>query len=247
MEGERDVVESVRLDDAWTLVEEFASLVRDSGSPEELLAVERITSRLDAWGIPYQVQRPELLISLPRRAGLTVDGRSYRAKTPSMARSTRAGGETAPVIYQPSEYARSVHDIFAGAATSGEVSGSFVLTEGLPMPGKVADLEARGAAGVICISPGERIHEGICTTVWGSPDLTTFEHRPKIPVVSISNSDGADLVRRVQAGGAAATIVAEHDESWRPIPVTVAAIRGAVEPARFVLVHRHVGAWHRGT
>jgi len=246
MEGERDVVESVRLDDAWTLVEEFASLVRDSGSREELLAVERITTRLDAWRVPYRVHRPELLISLPRRAGLTVDGRTYSAKTPSMARSTRAGGETAPLAYQPSEFARSVHDIFAGAATSGDVAGRFVLTEGLPMPGKVADLEARGAAGVICISPGERIHEGICTTVWGSPDLTTFERRPRIPVVSVSNSDGADLVRRVQAGAAAATMVAEHEEGWRPIPVTVAEIRGAVEPERFVLVHGHIDSWHAG-
>jgi len=131
MEGERDVVESVRLDDAWTLVEEFAGLVRDSGSEDELRALERITTRLDAWQIPYQVHRPELLISLPRRAGLTVDGRTYSAKTPSMARSTRAGGETAPVIYQASEFARSVHDIFAGAATGGDVAGSFVLTEGL--------------------------------------------------------------------------------------------------------------------
>ena len=246
MEGERDVVESVRLDDAWTLVEEFAGLVRDSGSEDELRALERITTRLDAWQIPYQVHRPELLISLPRRAGLTVDGRTYSAKTPSMARSTRAGGETAPVIYQASEFARSVHDIFAGAATGGDVAGSFVLTEGLPMPGKVADLEARGAAGVICMSPGERIHEGICTTVWGSPDLTSLERRPKIPVVSVPNSDGADLIRRVQAGGAAATIVAEHDESWRPIPVTVAEIRGALEPERFVLLHGHIDSWHAG-
>ena len=246
MEGERDVVESVRLDDAWTLVEEFAGLVRDSGSQDELRAVERITTRLDAWRIPHRVHRPELLISLPRRAGLTVDDRTYTAKTPSMARSTRAGGETAPVVYQPSEFARSVHDIFAGGATGGDVTGRFVLTEGLPMPGKVADLEARGAAGVICISPGERIHEGICTTVWGSPDLTTFERSPRIPVVSVSNSDGADLIRRIQAGAAAASMVAEHDEGWRPIPVTVAEIRGTVEPERFVLVHGHIDSWHAG-
>lgn len=246
MEGERDVVESVRLDDAWTLVEEFAGLVRDSGSQDELRAVERITTRLDAWRISHRVHRPELLISLPRRAGLTVDDRTYRAKTPSMARSTRAGGETAPVVYQPSEFARSVHDIFAGAATGGDVTGRFVLTEGLPMPGKVADLEARGAAGVICISPGERIHEGICTTVWGSPDLTTFERSPRIPVVSVSNSAGADIIRRIQAGAVAASMVAEHDEGWRPIPVTVAEIRGTVEPERFVLVHGHIDSWHAG-
>lgn len=246
MEGESPVVESVRLDDAWALLGEFAGLVRGSGSDDERRAVEQITRRLDAWDIGYTVHRPELLISLPLRAGLTAGERVYTAKTPSMARSTGPAGETAPVVYQPSGFARSVHDIFAGAATGGDVAGRFVLTEGLPMPGKVADLEARGAAGVICISPGERIHEGICTTIWGSPDLGTYTRRPKIPVVSISNADGAHLMGRVQAHEMTATIVCEHDESWRPIPVTVAEIRGSVEPERFVLVHGHIDSWHAG-
>jgi N-acetylated-alpha-linked acidic dipeptidase len=245
VDGERELVERVRIDDAWALVEAFSGLVRESGTEDELAAVRLVTSRLEAWGIPHTVHRPELLISLPGRASLTVGDRTYAAKTPSMARSTAPGGETAPVVYRPSGFAGSVHDIFAGAAERGDVAGAFVVTEGLPMPGKVADLEARRAAGVICISPGERIHEGICTTVWGSPDLTSLGRRPAVPVVSVSRADGEDLVRRIRDGDTA-TMVAEHEERWREIPVTVAEIRGAIEPERFVLLHGHLDSWHAG-
>ena len=116
--GERDVVGAVRLEHAWSLVEEFSSLVRGSGTDDEARAVEHITSRLEAWGVPHTVHRPELFISLPLRASLTLDGVTYKASTPSMARSTSAEGETAEITYQPSGYAASVNDIFAGAAVS---------------------------------------------------------------------------------------------------------------------------------
>jgi hypothetical protein len=138
-----------------------------------------------------------------------------------------------------------LNDIFAGAAVAGDVAGKFVVTEGFPMPGKIADLEARGARGVVSVAPGERIHEGICTSIWGAPDLTSFKRQPGIPVVAISNPDGRDLIARIGAG-ATATIVAEHDTRWRPIPVTVAEIRGQLEPERFVLLHGHLDSWHVG-
>jgi N-acetylated-alpha-linked acidic dipeptidase len=244
--GERALVDSVRLDDAWSLVERFSTLVRESGTAEERAAAEAITERLDAWGVPYVLHEPEVLISLPRGASLTVDGRRYAAKTPSMARSTGPGGETAPVVYHPTGFATDVNDIFGAQIGSGDVAGSFVVTEGFPMPGKVVDLERRGALGVICISPGERIHEGICTPVWGSPDLTTYERQPNIPVVSVSRSDGQALAEQIAGGAATATIEAAHDEAWTRIPVIVAEIEGAIEPERFVLVHGHLDSWHVG-
>src|SRR5262245_15557761 len=190
LQGEREVVETVRVDEAWSLVEEFSTLVRNSGSEQEREAARRITKRLDAWKIPYKLYEPELLISLPGRASLTVGGRTFHAKTPSMAKSTPPGGSTALVVYQPSAFARSVNDIFAAEDLGGDVAGKIVVTEGLPMPGKVADLESRGAAGVVCLSPGERIHEGICTSIWGSPDLTSYARKPSIPVVSLNDADG---------------------------------------------------------
>ena len=243
--GEQELLEDVRLDDAWSLIQEFSSLVRESGSDAERQAVERITSRLASWGVPHTVHEPELLISLPRHASLTVADRNYAAKTPSMAASTPPDGMTAPIVYLPAGFARSVHDIFSGAAVDGDVTGKFVVTEGLPMPARVSDLEARGAAGVVSISPGERIHEGICTPIWGSPDLTSAGRQPRIPVVSISRSDGKDLVARIGAG-TVATMTTRLDTGWRTIPVTVAEIRGTVEPERFVLLHGHLDSWHVG-
>ena len=246
LKGEREVVEAVQIGEAWSLVEEFSTLVRDSGSEQELEAVRRITKRLDAWKVPYTLHEPELLISLPGRASLKVGDRTFNAKTPSMAKSTPAGGSTAPIVYLKSAFAKSVNDIFAAADLGGDVKGKIVVTEGLPMPGKVADFESRGAAGVVCIAPGERIHEGICTSIWGSPDLTSHSRKPNIPVVSVNNPDGKALVDLIQGGSVTATILAELEERWRTIPVLVAEITGRVEPDRFVLAHGHIDSWHVG-
>ena len=80
--SEQAILDEVRIDDGWQRLQEFSHLVRDLGSEDEARSVERITSRLDAWGIPYRVHRPELLVSLPRSASLTVDGVEVAAKTP---------------------------------------------------------------------------------------------------------------------------------------------------------------------
>jgi N-acetylated-alpha-linked acidic dipeptidase len=243
---EDEVVEAVRVDDAWALVEKFSTLVRESGTDEERQAVAEITRRLDAWGVTYTVHEPELLISLPRAASLTVDGVELRAKTPSMAVATPAGGLTAPIVYEQSGHAKSIHDLFSASHGDADVAGKIVVTEGLPMPGRVNDLEARGALGVVAVAPGEWIHEGICTPIWGSPDLTSWSQQPTMPVVSIARGDGDRLIEQIVGGNAQATMVAELDTRWRRIPVVVAEIRGQVEPDRFVLVHGHIDSWHVG-
>jgi hypothetical protein len=243
---EEAVLASVRVEDAWTLVEELSTLARESGTEEERSAVARITDRLDTWGVDYVVHEPELFISLPRHAEVVVDGTTFRAKTPSMAASTPSGGVTAPLVYEHARQAADVNELFASTPGQGDVAGAIVLTEGLPMPGRITDLERRGAVGVVAISPGQWIHEGICTPIWGSPDLATWGRRPSIPVGSVSRPDGERIVDRVSAGEVEATLVAAHETGWRTIPVVVAELRGAVEPERFVLLHGHLDSWHVG-
>jgi N-acetylated-alpha-linked acidic dipeptidase len=243
---EDQVVDAVRIDDAWALVEEFSTLVRDSGTEEERQAVERITRRLDAWGVPYTVHEPEVLISLPRGASLTVGGVEIQAKTPAMALSTPEEGLTAPIVYEHSGHAKSINDLFSASHGGMDVAGKIVVTEGFPMPGRINDLEARGAIGVVAVAPGKWIHEGICTPIWGSPDLTSWAQQPSLPVVSIARPDGDRLIEQIGAGDVEATVVAQHDTRWRKIPVVVAEIRGQVEPDRFVLVHGHIDSWHVG-
>jgi hypothetical protein len=110
------------------------------------------------------------------------------------------------------------------------------------MPARVAELERRGALGAVFIQPGERIHEGICTPVWGSPDTSGLGREPRIPVVSVNRPDGNELVERLGT----ATIETELDTAWRRIPVVVAELRGRSEPERFVLLHGHLDSWHVG-
>jgi N-acetylated-alpha-linked acidic dipeptidase len=234
-----DVLDSVEIDVAWDLVERFSKLVRESGSEEEREAARLITRRLDEWKVPYQVHEPELLISVPRRAELSVDGRAIRAKTPSMAPS---GEVTGDLVHEPAGSPRSINELFDAAAGSADVAGKLVLTEGLPMPARLAELERRGALGAVFIQPGERIHEGICTPVWGSPDTAGVGLEPRIPVVSVNRPDGEELVE----GLGKATIKTELDTGWRRIPVIVAELRGRSEPERFVLLHGHLDSWHVG-
>jgi N-acetylated-alpha-linked acidic dipeptidase len=249
--AEERVVDSVGLDEPWELIERFSTLTRESGSHDERKAVQLILERLEAWGVPHELHTPELLISLPLPSSLTVDSITYRAKTPSMAGSTPEEGCTAPLLYQAAGFPESVDEIFVDLAEddgAGEaVAGRIVLTEGFPMPEKVVELAAAGAVGLVCISPSELIHEDICTGIWGSPDLTTYDRKPTLPVVSLARSDGERLRDRVVAESPLqATMIARHDEGFRPVPVIVAEIRGQVEPERFVLVHGHIDSWHAG-
>ena len=247
VKGEEAIRSAVRIDDAWELVEHFSGLVRDSGGDAEAKAVDFVTARLKTWGIDHRLHHPELLISIPKHASLSVGPRTYPAKTPSMATSTPAGGVAAEVVYEPTGFAKSSSDIFAPAVRgTADVRGKLVLCEGQPMGGKVAELEARGAVGGIFISPGERIHEGIVTTIWGSPDLTSLHRKPGIPVVSVSRPDGEELIGKIRAGDSQAHLTAALSEGFIPIPVLVAEIRGTLEPERFVMVHGHIDSWHYG-
>jgi N-acetylated-alpha-linked acidic dipeptidase len=243
---EQTVVEAVRLDDAWALVEELSTLVRDAGSEQEREAVAHITKRLDAWGVEYTLHVPELLIGLPGRASLAVEGATMRAKAASMAAATPAGGLTAPLVHEPTARAASMGDLFAEASGEEDLTGGIVLVEGFPIAGRTTDLAARGAIGVVAVAPGERIHEMICTPIWGSPDLSSWPRQPTIPVASIARPDGERLIERLARGPADATLVAEQDIGWRGVPVLVAEIRGQIEPERFVLVHGHLDSWHVG-
>ena len=195
-ETEARVLASARLDAAWPLIDRFATLNRDAGSAEERAAFDDIGRYLTEWGIPHTLDTPELLISLPGAASVSAGGRSFHAKTASMARSTTPSGESAEVVYEHVGFAADAAAVLAGGSSGdADVADRFVLTEGLPMPGRIADLAARGARGVVLISPGERIHDGICTPIWGSPDLRSWPRKPTIPVVSVSKSDGSELVR----------------------------------------------------
>ncbi|MBI3975235.1 MAG: M28 family peptidase, partial [Armatimonadetes bacterium] len=248
--GEELLTAAVSLDAPWALLERFSTLGRDSGGKAERQGVEYIRRQLKRWDVPHTLYEPECLISLPRRARLEVlapERRALTAKTPSMALSTGERWRRGTLIDVPARGGEGLAAIFERTGQiDADVAGQVVLTDGFPSPGKVADLQEAGAAAAVFISPGGRIHEGICTTIWGSPDLDSIGRKPKMPVLAVSKPDGTWLRGLVQSGPVKVRYATRLDEGWRPIPVLVAEIRGREEPEAFVLLHGHIDSWHEG-
>src|SRR3989441_891684 len=246
---EQAVTGAVTRDAPWALVERFDALVRDSGGKAERRGIEYIIKQLAKWGVPHTLHEPELLISGPRRARLEVLApapRALTAKTPSMSLSMDGHYQRGTLVYVPTGQAGAITAIFARIELQADVADRVALTEGYPSPGKVAALQERGARAAVFISPGDRIHEGICTTIWGSPDLDSIGRKPKIPVLAVNESEGNWLRDLAQSGAVKVRYSTKLDEGWRPIPVLVAEIRGTVEPEKFVLLHGHIDSWHQG-
>ncbi|MDX1663362.1 MAG: M28 family peptidase, partial [Candidatus Promineifilaceae bacterium] len=130
-----------------------------------------------------------------------------------------------------------------------DVRGKIVLTHGFGFPGAVRHYEQQGAIGQIYINPGEDIHWGICTTIWGAPDLDSAARQPRTPVAAINKPDGEWLIKQVQEHGGTVTLRTELNEGWVPCPVIVAHIEAGAEeaePSRFMLVHGHYDSWDVG-
>ncbi len=248
---ERKVLDSISLDVPWSVVEKFSSLVRLSGSQEERAAVDVLIGHLREAGVPHALYDPECFISIPIAATVRVDepnGASFRAKTAAMSVST--GGEeiSGELVYvSSSEAATGSGDVFSVGVDMGgvDVAGKIVLTEGMASPGKVNDVMSAGALAGIFINPGENIHEGICTTIWGTPDLDSMARQPSIPVAAVNKPDGQELIELAKRGGRVA-MSTTLDTGWRRIPVLVAEIKGGNSSNELVLLHGHLDSWHVG-
>ena len=149
------------------------------------------------------------------------------------------------LVYIPSGGGRGDFFTAGGDLAAFDVAGKIVLSEGMAGPGRVADAMRAGAIAGIFINPGEYIHEGICTTIWGAPDLDSNERQPTIPAVNVNHPDGQALIQIAQQGGRVA-LATTLEVGWRQIPVLVAEIMGNQAPEEFVLLHGHLDGWHYG-
>jgi N-acetylated-alpha-linked acidic dipeptidase len=240
----------ISIDEPWALIERFSTLARESGSKDEATAAEYIAGRLQALGVPHTVCLPELYLSLPRSAHVTLgraEPRVLQAKPPSFSVSTGPDGLTGELVYVPPSEEQSAAWVFDGRGSPDvDVCGKIALTEGFGGPGPAFDLEQRGAIGQIFINPGERIHWSICTSIWGTPDLDTLPRKPNTPIVCINRLDGEALKAALAQGPVEVTLRTELIEGWMSCPLIVAEIRGTEEPEKFLLAHGHLDSWDIG-
>ena len=87
------------------------------------------------------------------------------------------------------------------SAAEERIRGKIVLTDGFASPNKVLEFQEKGAVGVIAVNPGVDRHWGICSSVWGTPDLDGLPRKPVIPVAVVNNPDGQELIELAKAGG----------------------------------------------
>jgi N-acetylated-alpha-linked acidic dipeptidase len=248
---EKQLLDEVSKELPNAVLERFATLVRESGSEDERIAASFISERLQERGVPYSVHRPPLYLSLPRGASLEVTSpmeREVRAKTPAFSVSTGDEWVEGEMIHVPTGYASGIGDIFGGTveADADDLEGKVILTEGFPMPGKVAQFSGLGVKAAVFVAPGERIHEGICTTIWGAPDLDNAGDEPEIPVLAVNKPDGDELSRLCGQGRVSVAFRTNLDMGWYPCPLIDVFIEGTEEPEKYVLLHGHLDSWHEG-
>ncbi len=232
----------------WDLVTTFSTMPR--WRPEDVAkGAEEIVRRLRAEGVPVTVHEPKLYLSIPFSAEIRSELGTMRAKPPAYARDYRDGLE-AELVYVPATFSASISNLFdknQDEALSAEerIRGKIVISEGFSFPGKIQEFEQKGAVGVIAVNPGADAHWGICTSIWGVPDLDDLPRKPNIPVAAVNNADGKRLIELAEAGKSV-TIVTEMEEGWYRSPVPVVDIPGSSEPEKFVLLHGHYDSWDVG-
>jgi N-acetylated-alpha-linked acidic dipeptidase len=240
------VLEQVSLTEPWALVETFSTLPR--WRPQDVnQAADLIAERLTSFGVPVTLHEPKLYLSIPYEASVELNGRKFKAKTPSYSNSV-PNGVTGELIYTQGTNAATLAGFFSAnlseeAISSGALRGKIVLTEGFSIPQKASTLEKAGAAAVITINPGQDVHWAICTPIWGTPGLSSLEVKPNIPVLSVNHPDGQLLIEAAERGESV-TIRTHLDEGWFTQKVPVVEIPGATED--FVLLHGHYDSWDVG-
>jgi hypothetical protein len=190
-----------------------------------------------------------LYLSIPYTASVSANGTTFNAKPPAYATDCREG-LTAPLVHVPATFSSSINTMFeknqdAEASSVENIQGKIVISEGFSFPGKIFEFEEKGALGVIAINPGADSHWGICTSIWGTPDLDDLPRKPTIPVAAVNNPDGQKLLEIARAGGEV-TIRTEMEEGWYKSLVPVVEVPGTQEPDKFVLLHGHYDSWDVG-
>ena len=243
------IVETISLKAPWKLVEIFSTMPR--WQPKDVnKGADVIVKMLRQQGVPVTIHKPSIYLSIPFGAEVRIAGGVIAAKPPAYSRDCRRGIE-GELVYVPATYSKSVGTLFAktqedpSLSARARLAGKIVVSEGFAFPGKMLEFEQKGAIASIAVNPGADIHWGICTSIWGTPDLDDLPRKPGIPVVAVNNADGRELIARAKTGSRA-SVVTTMEEGWYQQKVPVVEIRGQRQPEKFVLVHGHYDSWDVG-
>ena len=211
--------------------------------------MDEVVSRLREHGVHVTVHEPSLYLSLPGAARVEAGGKTFRAKPPAYSVDAR-NGLTGKIVYVGAHHNSMIEDMFEQKVDTTQeladrVRGKIVISEGFASPGLVSQFEEIGAIGVIGVNPGVDIHWGICTTIWGTPDLDDLPRKPRIPAAAVNKETGAALIEIAEKGGEV-TLFTEMEEGWFTSKLPEVFIPGTEEPEKYVFLHGHLDSWDVG-
>ncbi|MEX4006729.1 M28 family peptidase [Neoaquamicrobium sediminum] len=245
---ETEILSAATVDEPWALVESFSTFKREHPTDVNR-GMDEVVQRLRKHGVEVTVHEPSLYLSLPGAARVEAEGKSFRAKPPAYSVDARKGisGE---LVYVGARHNAMITDMFEQKVDTTEelanrVRGKIVISEGFASPGLVSQFEEIGAIGVIGINPGVDVHWGICTTIWGTPDLDDLPRKPKIAAVAVNQPDGEALIEIAEKGGKV-TLFTEMEEGWFTSKLPEVFIPGTEEPEKYVFLHGHLDSWDVG-
>ncbi|MFD1038427.1 M28 family peptidase [Virgibacillus byunsanensis] len=246
---EQELLKQVNLDLPRKVLSKFQTLVRESSSEDEKEAFDYLGELLEEVKVPYKMHNPNLYLSVPVSAEVEVHGGeplSIRAKTPAFSNATE--GLKGELVYIAAGSESNEMDIFSLDVLDSQESfeGKIVLSEGFAMPARIKYFEERGAVASVFINPGHNIHDGICTPIWGSPDLDNYQTEPDSVATAINYEDGQKLIELCKEGKVEVTVKTELKQGWFDCPLLDIHIEGTEEPEKFLLLHGHLDSWGYG-
>lgn len=235
-EKEKAVVGQVSKEQLMKYTARIAEDDRLSGSEGEARAVEYFSEIMTGLGFEVDILKIDNFISLPIKASATVtspEQKDIPCITQSYSSSTPSEGIEAELIYLP------------GGSTS-DVEGKIVMREGLAAPAPTWDMEEKGAAGQIWINSGELPRNMCVSTIWGHPTPETAHRIPKTPTISVGKEEGKYLKTLCAVGTVRIRLHTVVETRFMEVPLATAAVKGVVEPEKYVLFNGHIDSWHKG-
>ncbi|HEX5503776.1 MAG TPA: hypothetical protein VFW96_14225 [Thermomicrobiales bacterium] len=175
------------------------------------------------WGLPLTLHRFEAAVGVPRAVRFSLARRDAPVEAIALPGSaaTPPGGLTADL--------RVASD---GDGVGDDLAGSVALVDGAPTPAGVARLAARGARGVVYISPDEAPR---------AMGVAGPSGEAAAPAVAIGRAAGEGFLALCAAGPTPVTLEARVEWQSRRLVLPVATIPGAVAAEGFVLVGAALG------
>ena len=253
---ERGLYDDVSTDEPWALLERFADLERVSGTEDERAAADYVTERLDALDVSHELFTPELYISQPHDATVSIESPTQTdfpsAKTVAFSNDETIRGEAVHVETEDSDELAGAFDVGLDVDhLKGDVAGKVIVVESILPIEAIGELAKAGAAAFVGIHPhDEEPHEGIATPVWGGvPDPWSDEEIPDIVVANLSRREGDQLLDQLDEHGTVEVEVsASTTTDWMECPLVLAQVEGEAAPDTddFVLLHGHIDSWYEG-